>query len=56
MQVQALRVLQFYVCYYGWGHFRERSTIFQDSDVYKLFFIIVAVFPYWSRFAQVNNN
>lgn len=51
-QVQALRVLQFYVCYYGWGHFRERSITFQKSDVYKIFYIIVAVLPFWSRFLQ----
>ncbi|KAJ4866046.1 Phosphate transporter PHO1-like protein 8 [Raphanus sativus] len=51
-QVQALRSLQFYVCYYGWGDFRLRRNTCRSSDVYNTFYFIVAVIPYWSRFLQ----
>ena len=51
-QVQALRSLQFYVCYYGWGDFRLRRNTCRSSDVYNTFNFIVAVIPYWSRFLQ----
>ncbi|CAH8349654.1 unnamed protein product [Eruca vesicaria subsp. sativa] len=51
-QVQALRSLQFYVCYYGWGDFRLRRNTCRSSDVYSTFYFIVAVIPYWSRFLQ----
>ncbi|KAJ0247578.1 Phosphate transporter PHO1 7 [Hirschfeldia incana] len=51
-QVQALRSLQFYVCYYGWGDFRLRRNTCRTSDVYNTFNFIVAVIPYWSRFLQ----
>ncbi|KAI5665666.1 hypothetical protein M9H77_15519 [Catharanthus roseus] len=51
-QVQALRSLQFYICYYGWGDFKRRSNNCQGSDIYKILYIIVAVVPYWSRFLQ----
>ncbi|CAA3017423.1 phosphate transporter PHO1 homolog 9-like [Olea europaea subsp. europaea] len=51
-QVQAFRSLQFYICYYGWGNFKERSNNCPDSDVYNSFLIVVAVIPFWSRFLQ----
>lgn len=51
-QVQALRSLEFYVCYYGWGDFRLRRNTCRSSDVYNTFYFIVAVIPYWSRFLQ----
>ncbi|XP_042488553.1 phosphate transporter PHO1 homolog 3-like isoform X2 [Macadamia integrifolia] len=51
-QVQAIRSLEFYICYYGWGDFKRRSHDCQHSDVYKAFYIIVAVIPYWIRLLQ----
>ncbi|XVF58314.1 hypothetical protein PTKIN_Ptkin07bG0055900 [Pterospermum kingtungense] len=51
-QVQAFRSLQFYICYYGWGNFRDRTNKCGESDVYKVFYIVVAIIPYWIRFVQ----
>ncbi|VFQ58497.1 unnamed protein product [Cuscuta campestris] len=51
-QVQAIRSFEFYICYYGWGNFRKRSNKCQQSDVYEIFYIIVAVIPYWVRLLQ----
>ncbi|KAL1194536.1 Phosphate transporter PHO1-like protein [Cardamine amara subsp. amara] len=51
-QVQALRSLEFYICYYGWGDFKRRQNTCRSSDVYNTFHFIVAVIPYWSRFLQ----
>ncbi|XP_019057105.1 PREDICTED: phosphate transporter PHO1 homolog 9-like [Tarenaya hassleriana] len=51
-QVQAFRSLLFYICYYGWGDFKRRSNKCYESDVYRRFYIIVAIIPYWFRFAQ----
>ncbi|XP_010461306.1 PREDICTED: phosphate transporter PHO1 homolog 8 [Camelina sativa] len=51
-QVQALRSLEFYICYYGWGDFKQRQNTCKSSDVYSTFYFIVAVIPYWLRFLQ----
>ncbi|KAA8547964.1 hypothetical protein F0562_004393 [Nyssa sinensis] len=51
-QVQAFRSLEFYICYYGWGDFKRRSNKCLESDIYKIFYIIIAVIPYWVRFLQ----
>ncbi|XP_019195164.1 PREDICTED: phosphate transporter PHO1 homolog 3-like [Ipomoea nil] len=51
-QVQAIRSFEFYICYYGWGNFRQRLNTCQDSDVYKLFYIIVAAIPFVVRLLQ----
>ncbi|KAG9139286.1 hypothetical protein Leryth_011288 [Lithospermum erythrorhizon] len=51
-QVQALRSLLFYTCYYGWGDFKKRSNKCHDSDVYQIFNIIIAIVPFWARFLQ----
>ncbi|KAK8534010.1 hypothetical protein V6N13_028312 [Hibiscus sabdariffa] len=51
-QVQAIRSLEFYICYYGWGNFRERSNTCAESEVYKVIYIVVAIIPYWIRFIQ----
>ena len=53
LQVQALRSFEFYICYYGWGDFKHRHHTCGRSDVYKTFYFIVAVIPYWSRLLQV---
>ncbi|CAL5370677.1 unnamed protein product [Camellia sinensis] len=50
--VQALRCSELYICYYGWGDFNRRSKKCSKSDVFNVFYIIVAVVPYWVRFIQ----
>ncbi|KAJ8628549.1 hypothetical protein MRB53_021872 [Persea americana] len=51
-KVQAIRSLEFYICYYGGGDFKLRQENCSKNDVYKAFFFIVAVIPYWLRFLQ----
>ncbi|PWA57512.1 SPX domain, EXS [Artemisia annua] len=52
-QVQLLRNLQFYVCYYGWGDYKKRDgEACKKSDVYDIMYIIIAVLPYWIRVLQ----
>ncbi|CAI9756180.1 unnamed protein product [Fraxinus pennsylvanica] len=51
-QVQAIRSLQFYVCYYGWGDYRVRENSCKESNVFKTLSFIVAVIPYWWRLLQ----
>ncbi|KAF8050986.1 hypothetical protein N665_1835s0001 [Sinapis alba] len=51
-QVQALRSIEFYICYYGWGDFKHRQNTCNKSSVYNTFFFIVAVIPYASRLLQ----
>ncbi|BBG94268.1 ERD1/XPR1/SYG1 family protein [Prunus dulcis] len=51
-QVQAIRSLQFYVCYYGWGDYKLRQNTCKSHDVFNTFTFIVACIPYWSRLLQ----
>ncbi|CAA3021115.1 phosphate transporter PHO1 homolog 3-like [Olea europaea subsp. europaea] len=51
-QVQAIRSLQFYVCYYSWGDYKLRENSCKESHVFKTFSFIVAVIPYWWRLLQ----
>ncbi|XVF85892.1 hypothetical protein PTKIN_Ptkin17bG0154300 [Pterospermum kingtungense] len=51
-QVQAFRSLEFYVCYYGWGDFKQRRNSCKTNDVFNTFSFIIAVIPYWSRLLQ----
>ncbi|XP_076925206.1 phosphate transporter PHO1 homolog 9-like [Bidens hawaiensis] len=51
-QVQLLRTVEFYICYYGWGDFKRRSNTCNQSNIYEMFFIFIAVIPYWFRFLQ----
>ncbi|ESR43753.1 hypothetical protein CICLE_v10013830mg, partial [Citrus x clementina] len=51
-QVQAIRSLGIYICYYGWGDFKRRRNTCHSDDVYNTFYFIVAVIPYWFRFLQ----
>ncbi|KAI9168843.1 hypothetical protein LWI28_002684 [Acer negundo] len=51
-QVQALRSLEFYICYYGWGDITHRRNKCSSSGVYNAFFFVVAVIPYMSRLLQ----
>ncbi|KAL0792609.1 hypothetical protein Bca101_063986 [Brassica carinata] len=51
--VQTFRSLLFYVCYYGWGgDFKKRTHTCYESDIYKELYLVVAIIPYWFRFAQ----
>lgn len=51
-QVQALRSLEFYICYYGWGDYRLRTNTCKASAVFQTFSFIIAVVPYWARLMQ----
>ncbi|KAK4430026.1 Phosphate transporter [Sesamum alatum] len=51
-QVQALRSLEFYICYYGWGDYRLRENSCKTNDVFNTFSFIVAGIPYWWRLLQ----
>jgi hypothetical protein len=51
-QVQAIRSLQFYICYYVSGHYRARVTDCKDLPVFKIFIFIVAGLPYLMRLLQ----
>ncbi|XP_010258279.1 PREDICTED: phosphate transporter PHO1 homolog 3-like isoform X2 [Nelumbo nucifera] len=51
-QVQAIRSLELYICYYGWGNYEKRKHKCNVSGVYNTFYFIVAVIPYWCRFLQ----
>uniref|UniRef100_A0A0D3DG21 EXS domain-containing protein n=1 Tax=Brassica oleracea var. oleracea TaxID=109376 RepID=A0A0D3DG21_BRAOL len=52
-QAQALRSLEFYICYYGFGDFRQRRrNTCRSNGVLTTFYFIVAVIPYWLRLLQ----
>ncbi|XP_010514093.1 PREDICTED: phosphate transporter PHO1 homolog 6 [Camelina sativa] len=51
-QAQTLRSIEFYICYYGWGDFKQRKNTCGDSQVFSTFLFIVAAFPFFSRFLQ----
>ncbi|XP_073122020.1 phosphate transporter PHO1 homolog 9-like [Henckelia pumila] len=51
-QVQAIRCIQFYICYYTLGDFTKRSDTFVKNSTYKIFLIVVAIIPYMSRVLQ----
>ncbi|CAI0462923.1 unnamed protein product [Linum tenue] len=51
-QVQAIRSLEFYVCYYGWGDFRRRENTCTSSGLFNTFNFIVAVIPFVARLLQ----
>ncbi|KAH7858539.1 hypothetical protein Vadar_025108 [Vaccinium darrowii] len=51
-QVQALRSLQFYICYYGRGDYKQRQNTCTDLATYKTFLFIVAALPYLGRLLQ----
>ncbi|CAL5333048.1 unnamed protein product [Camellia sinensis] len=52
-QVQGFRSLEFYICYYGWGDYKNRETTCQTNNLYKTLYFIIAAIPYWSRFLQL---
>ncbi|GAA0152401.1 secondary carrier transporter [Lithospermum erythrorhizon] len=51
-QVQAIRSLEYYMCYYIAGDYAQEKDMCHSIDVYNVFYFIVAVIPYWLRFLQ----
>ncbi|KAL3751582.1 hypothetical protein ACJRO7_012419 [Eucalyptus globulus] len=51
-QVQAIRSLELYSCYYGLGEYSQRQNKCHRHGVYNVFYFIVAIIPYWMRFLQ----
>ncbi|KAK6921992.1 EXS, C-terminal [Dillenia turbinata] len=51
-QVQAIRSLEYYICYYGWEDSSRIKNKCHSRGVYNAFYFIVAVIPYWARFMQ----
>ncbi|KAF5940500.1 hypothetical protein HYC85_021667 [Camellia sinensis] len=51
-QVQGFRSLEFYICYYGWGDYKNRENTCKTNNLYNTLYFIIAAIPYWSRFLQ----
>ncbi|KAJ0469432.1 putative SPX domain-containing protein [Helianthus annuus] len=51
-QVQLLRTVQFYICYYGWGDFKRRLNTCNQSSLYEFLNIFIPIIPYWFRLLQ----
>ncbi|KAG9146923.1 hypothetical protein Leryth_021560 [Lithospermum erythrorhizon] len=51
-QVQAIRSLEYYMCYYISGNHSRENNMCHNKDVYNVFYFIIAVIPYWLRFLQ----
>ncbi|XVF03293.1 hypothetical protein REPUB_Repub04eG0248900 [Reevesia pubescens] len=51
-QVQAIRSLDLYICYYGLGEFSRRQNKCHGHGVYNVLYFAVAVIPFWLRFLQ----
>ncbi|GAV79395.1 SPX domain-containing protein/EXS domain-containing protein [Cephalotus follicularis] len=51
-QIQAIRSIELYICYYGLGEYSQRQNKCHSYGVYNVFYFIVAVIPYWLRFLQ----
>ncbi|KAG8366381.1 hypothetical protein BUALT_Bualt17G0073800 [Buddleja alternifolia] len=51
-QAQALRSIEFYICYYGWGDYKHRRNTCDENAVFNAFSIILAGVPFWWRFLQ----
>nr|GMC77875.1 phosphate transporter PHO1 homolog 10-like [Ipomoea batatas]GME10580.1 phosphate transporter PHO1 homolog 10-like [Ipomoea batatas] len=51
-QVQTIRNLQHYVCFYGWRSATQKQIKCQSINGYIAFFYILPIIPYWLRFLQ----
>ncbi|KAL1201167.1 Phosphate transporter PHO1-like protein [Cardamine amara subsp. amara] len=51
-QAQAMRSIEFYICYYGFGDFKHRRNTCRSNNIFRTFYFIVAVIPYWLRLLQ----
>jgi hypothetical protein len=55
-QIPFLQCSQYFVCYYGAGHFRTRDgAACTLNPTYGRMLYVVAILPYWFRFAQVSS-
>lgn len=53
-QVTFLQEVQYCCCYYFGGHFKTRNGLAcTDNGTYKRMLYVMAILPYWCRFAQV---
>ncbi|XP_074309705.1 phosphate transporter PHO1 homolog 10-like [Silene latifolia] len=51
-QVQAIRSIEFYICYYSRPGFPQGQSKCHDYGVYNAFYYVLAIIPYWIRFLQ----
>ncbi|TXG56543.1 hypothetical protein EZV62_017856 [Acer yangbiense] len=51
-QVQAIRSIDLYICYYGLGEYSQRQEKCHSHGVYNTLYSVVAVIPFWLRFLQ----
>ncbi|XP_025886872.2 phosphate transporter PHO1 homolog 10 isoform X2 [Solanum lycopersicum] len=51
-QVEAIRSLEYYICYYTWIKSSHGHDTCQSHNVYNIFYFILAIIPYWFRFFQ----
>ncbi|KAL3581852.1 hypothetical protein D5086_016184 [Populus alba] len=51
-QVQAIRSIELYICYYGLGEYSRRQNKCHSHGAYNAFYFVVAVVPFWLRFLQ----
>ncbi|KAJ8774506.1 hypothetical protein K2173_016952 [Erythroxylum novogranatense] len=51
-QVQAIRCVELYICYYGLGEYSTRQNKCHSHSAYNVFYFVVAVVPFWLRFLQ----
>ncbi|RZC73742.1 hypothetical protein C5167_049227 [Papaver somniferum] len=51
-QVQAIRSIEYYICYYGGGGFKSRDSSCKKTGVFKVFNFIIASIPYSFRLFQ----
>ncbi|XP_057530739.1 phosphate transporter PHO1 homolog 10-like [Amaranthus tricolor] len=51
-QVQAIRSIEFYICYYIHKGFPEGQSKCHSYGVYNAFYFVVAIIPYWIRCFQ----
>ncbi|WCJ22200.1 EXS (ERD1/XPR1/SYG1) family protein [Euphorbia peplus] len=51
-QVQAIRSLELYICYYGLGEYSRRQSKCHNHGVYNVLYFLIPVIPFWLRFLQ----
>ncbi|KAI9389772.1 hypothetical protein POPTR_008G090300v4 [Populus trichocarpa] len=51
-QVQAIRSIELYICYYGLGEYSRRQNKCHSHGAYNAFYFVVAVVPFWLRLLQ----
>ncbi|OMO93265.1 hypothetical protein CCACVL1_06554 [Corchorus capsularis] len=51
-QIQAIRSLDLYICYYGLGELSRRESKCHGHGAYNVLYFAVAVIPFWLRFLQ----